>query len=864
MADRTASRGSAPDPVLELLLDPGRLSGLLRTPVRVTRVRPKPGVSHTAVLLGPDGRVLGWIQALIGPARAKAVKARERAQRYGLAEQISSVPLPQWDAELVWGGLATDPALAKPLRRSGLDLTADDLVLLRYNPLRRLVLRAGDEVVRVTAEPHAQRMATVSQALAAQGLPVVTPRGSGEGSTGDGRATSGRVGPGVTTSRSAGEVASGGAEPRVMTSGRVSVWPWVEGTDLARDAEHPADLVRAAHLAGALAARLHTVTPTVVGLPRRGWSDLRAAAERAVTQVEAVAPEVADTARRALAGLPPSLPEGGRGEGGASEPASVGTAPAVTRPSRLAGVPSTPTVQSSAAVVLHGDLSLDQFLLGDDGTVWLTDLDRACLGPVEIDLASVWASEILREAQDAVARRSPAATAGGTGSNSAQWEAFLAGHGRKAIGGAWVAAALLARVGEPWRAQRARWREETLLIGRLALDQLTRAADQPTRSAADGPPSRARDRDATPPRPTGGSHGIPMTDAAREKPEETWRVPGHVAGPRPEDDVDVERAWPAGERHRHHRVAIEGRDTRGHLRAGTITTAGEAHLLPYGEDPRLPALGDVVSGGSLLVHRAGRRAVVHRCDGYLKVVRPGRAAAVAEASVRGASVARAAGLDAADVLECTDQTVRSAALPGLPVQRLSTDRGWTEVWGVWAGAWSSWQRLSTTGLEAHTPAHEAQVLRTWSERVGALGLLTGTGWSERLEATAAELDRSPVVDLVVAHRDLHDGQLLWDGQRIGVIDLDTVCRAEAALDLANLAVHAALRQAQGVWTIAAADVVREAVAEAARAGKVPQARLGLARRATVARLVAVYSLRPRWRDVVLEWAEQQWTVDVRA
>ncbi|WP_147899848.1 phosphotransferase family protein [Serinicoccus profundi] len=156
------------------------------------------------------------------------------------------------------------------------------------------------------------------------------------------------------------------------------------------------------------------------------------------------------------------------------------------------------------------------------------------------------------------------------------------------------------------------------------------------------------------------------------------------------------------------------------------------------------------------------------------------------------------------------------------------------------------------------------MLRTWSERVGALGLLTGTGWSERLEATAAELDRSPAVDLVVAHRDLHDGQLLWDGQRIGVIDLDTVCRAEPALDLANLAVHAALRQAQGVWTIAAADVVREAVAEAARAGKVPQARLGLARRATVARLVAVYSLRPRWRDVVLEWAEEQWTVDVRA
>src|SRR5690606_40160538 len=39
------------DPVLALLLDPTWLSGTIGRPVRVTRVRTKPGVTHAAALL---------------------------------------------------------------------------------------------------------------------------------------------------------------------------------------------------------------------------------------------------------------------------------------------------------------------------------------------------------------------------------------------------------------------------------------------------------------------------------------------------------------------------------------------------------------------------------------------------------------------------------------------------------------------------------------------------------------------------------------------------------------------------------------------------------------------------------------------
>ncbi|OLT18270.1 hypothetical protein BJF80_16110 [Serinicoccus sp. CUA-874] len=232
------------DPVLELLLDPERLSALLRTPVRVTRVRPKTGVSHTAALV--DGTGTGWVQVLVGESRAKGVKARDRAERYGLGHLVRTVPLPQWDAELLWGGIATDPALAAPLRRSGLDLGADGLRVLRYNPLRRVVVRDGEEVVRISAARHRDDMVAVAHALHDRGVAVVTPLDGANGSD--------------------------------RRGGRVSRWPWVEGEDLAtleqRCASLPSadpgrdDVLDHVAAAGAVAARLHAVPVSAV--PR--WS----------------------------------------------------------------------------------------------------------------------------------------------------------------------------------------------------------------------------------------------------------------------------------------------------------------------------------------------------------------------------------------------------------------------------------------------------------------------------------------------------------------------------------------------------------------------------------------------------------------
>ena len=760
-----------PDPHLGVLLDADRLSALVGRPVRATRLRPKPGVKHVAALVDRStGAAVGWAEVLIGPTRVKAEKARMVAAEVGLADRVQERALPS-GALLVWGPVASDPRLARAL--AGLDL--DAATLLRYNPMRRLVLRVGDSVVRVTAEPHRRRWDRAVRALTRHGVPVLRPAGEEQA-----RAT--------------------GLRP----DGRVSAWQWVEGRDLSGGAT--ADEQRSA---GRLLARLHRVpTAAVADLERRGWPEVRSAAEDTVTALAEVAPDLGRAARSVLEELPSA-----RGEG--------------------------------SDVLLHGDFSLDQCLAGTDGRLVLGDLDRLCRGPAEVDLGSLWAVALIER----------------TGVQAVQ-----GGYGAPAPHPVWVAAALLSRVTEPWRAQDEGW--ETEVRRRTALAEAVLAGGI-------GPSAVAAQQGVAPPAATSGAAASPSP----------WQVPSSLQVD--DEVVEVHRAWPVGERSR---VAVEGPDGEGRLRAATLDPGGTVRLLPPGEDTKLPALADVAARGRLVVHRAGRRAVVELTDRYAKVVRPGRAAGLAEASETGRRLVEAAGLAAPSVLRHDDSVVELSVLPGRAVHQLHADPAWPQIWRAWADSWVQLQSQrgelpaadgelpaadgelpgadgelpgagrGTARLARHTGADEAQVLRRWASRAAATSMLDGTPWPHRLEETAQQLeeaaDRTP--GLVLTHRDLHDQQLLWDGTRLGVLDLDTLCLAEPALDPVNLAVHADLRQAQGLWPAAAVPAVLGAVASVLSAASVAEDRRMLAERATVARLAAVYAFRPRWRDRVLAWADRRW------
>lgn len=154
--------------LVELVLDAERLSALLGRDVVADRLRLKADTSLVVGLRGTDGRVDGWARFLWPVSHDKAAKAAERAERRG--QRLGSTM--HGDLLVQWGELAADPLLAAPLAAAIADsVVAPDDAVLRYNPLRRLVLKRGESSVRVFT--HADPVALpLDWTLTDAGVPV--------------------------------------------------------------------------------------------------------------------------------------------------------------------------------------------------------------------------------------------------------------------------------------------------------------------------------------------------------------------------------------------------------------------------------------------------------------------------------------------------------------------------------------------------------------------------------------------------------------------------------------------------------------------------------------------------------------------
>lgn len=319
--------------------------------------------------------------------------------------------------------------------------------------------------------------------------------------------------------------------------------------------------------------------------------------------------------------------------------------------------------------------------------------------------------------------------------------------------------------------------------------------------------------------------------------------------PREFPGVRVHRIWPRDA----DRLRMEGRDADGRVRAGDLrrTDSGWAlRLLPYGEDPRLPDLARYRRPDTtVLVHRSGRRAVLRTPHDYVKVVRPGAGPDVLRAARDGARFAATLGWLAPHARTDGD-AVRLTPVPGTPLRDVGSAPGadWKRAWARFAETWRSVLDAEPTTALPHDAEAEARVVSRW---VGhAQDLVTA---DDPLHAVIRDLGRIAVDrlrdsrgrgDLVLAHRDLHDKQLLADGDRLGLIDADTLAPAERELDLANLDVHVDLRVAQGQWSAAAADTAHRAVTAAAGAVHAHPDRMAAYRTATRVRLGCLYLFRP--------------------
>ncbi len=307
----------------------------------------------------------------------------------------------------------------------------------------------------------------------------------------------------------------------------------------------------------------------------------------------------------------------------------------------------------------------------------------------------------------------------------------------------------------------------------------------------------------------------------------------------------IRRAWPGT----HGTIVFEQQDSRGRLRAGRIDPAGTARLTGYATDPMLPDLAPPETG-ELVVHRLNRRAVILGKDQVIKSLRPGKAERVANASMQVGGLCRTAGLDAARVLATTPAQIRFSRLPGRTLQRLGA--AGLDGWARFAESWPALARQQA-GLPAHSASDEVAVLMHWlavTERFGALAELP------RLQRAVTRTcrDLGAAADpAAVLHRDLHDGQLLWDGKRLSVLDLDTAARGEAALDLGNLWAHIELRGVQGLFPQATRDRVFAHLDRLAPQLDIGPARFECYRQAARLRLAFVYAFRPDARVWLDRW-----------
>jgi len=309
--------------------------------------------------------------------------------------------------------------------------------------------------------------------------------------------------------------------------------------------------------------------------------------------------------------------------------------------------------------------------------------------------------------------------------------------------------------------------------------------------------------------------------------------------------LTARRAWP-------HRdgLAVEARTSGGTVVAMVLRADGVRLL--RAADPALPALAPALArpGSTLLSHRPGRRAMVREPDGhFLKVLRPGRAGPVADGlrHAAGLLAGRRGAPQVPRVCAVDDLSgwVRLDAMPGTLLHTLlgQDPHAAVEACTRAGEAITVFQACAAAGLPRHTAAAEVAVLLHWLEDADGWA---GTGLAAYAPAVVERLASLPEPVPVPCHRDLHDKQILAARTGgIGLLDLDTLCAADPALDPANLLAQLRLRALQGICSPAAAARCAGVLqARCAGPGAVEPAALAAYTASALLRLAAVYTFRP--------------------
>jgi hypothetical protein len=278
---------------------------------------------------------------------------------------------------------------------------------------------------------------------------------------------------------------------------------------------------------------------------------------------------------------------------------------------------------------------------------------------------------------------------------------------------------------------------------------------------------------------------------------------------------------------------------------------GEAAVVDPVRDRRLPALAGMVPWGELVSYRVGRRAVVAMSEGFVKVVRPSRMARLV-AVHRSLADAADGALDLPVPTVVDDAgAVRLSVVGGCSLHGLLRHGA-----GDAALVAAAETLVVLHGLRAPDTleAGGGDTASRWTAivaRAEPAGAEVLTARAGAIDAAAAALGAPDPARLVVVHGDCHDKNLFVDGRRRGLIDLDGAHLGAREEDVANLAVHVALRSLQAGEPIGRALLRRDVVVAAYRRhAPLGSDRMAVTEAAVWFRLACLYRFRAAGRPLV--------------
>jgi len=282
-----------------------------------------------------------------------------------------------------------------------------------------------------------------------------------------------------------------------------------------------------------------------------------------------------------------------------------------------------------------------------------------------------------------------------------------------------------------------------------------------------------------------------------------------------------------------------------------VPETGEVTIVDPAYDQALPGLRPALASGSLLSYRVGRRAVVATTDHFVKVVRPKRVERVVG---NHQTVSRLA--------TCTVPTVVDYESDGrITVSAISGD--------------SLHQKLRHGCLDAH--CEDAECLNPGDLDVVAdavaalhdtspptdLGSHADAGdWIDAIErfddggarflrTIHDHIPKVPTGRAHIVHGDLHDKNLIFGSDGVGLIDLDGLSAGVAEVDVGNLTAHLMLRALQaGAGEAVGRSQVSEFLEAYRRRRPLDQTAVAAVQRQTWLRLSGLYQFRQTSRHLV--------------